>query len=104
MGKKIVSLVIAVSVFGVLTSPVQAATKEGAKCSVAGKTVTVAGRKLVCAKVAKTLKWIAVSAPATTVAPSTTAASTTTVASTTTTTVAPTTTTSTTRTTTMTQP
>ena len=54
MGKKLVSLAIAVGVFGVLSSPALAVNKEGAKCTVAGKTVTVAGKKLVCAKVAKT--------------------------------------------------
>ena len=85
MGKKLVAFAIAVGFLGVLGSPALAVNKEGAKCTVAGKTVTVAGKKLVCVKVAKTLKWIAVSTPATTVAPTTT----------TTTAVAPTTTTTT---------
>ncbi|MFM9070287.1 MAG: hypothetical protein ACKOPL_02325 [Acidimicrobiaceae bacterium] len=76
---------------GLGVSPALAANKEGAKCTTAGKIVNAAGKKLVCAKVAKTLKWINISAPAattTTVAPTTTVATTTTVAATTTTTVA----------------
>jgi hypothetical protein len=60
-----------------------ATNKEGAKCTTAGKIVKVSGKKLVCAKVAKTLKWINISAP---VATTTTVAPTTTVAATTTTT------------------
>lgn len=36
-----------------------AANKEGAKCTIAGKIVSVSGKKLVCAQVAKSLKWIA---------------------------------------------
>ncbi|MFM8652746.1 MAG: hypothetical protein ACKODE_10630, partial [Acidimicrobiaceae bacterium] len=76
---------------GLGISPALAANKEGAKCTTAGKMVNAAGKKLVCAKVAKTLRWINISAPAattTTVAPTTTVATTTTVAPTTTTTVA----------------
>ncbi|MFM7771784.1 MAG: hypothetical protein ACKO8F_03740, partial [Acidimicrobiaceae bacterium] len=56
------------------------------KCTTAGKIVNAAGKKLVCAKVAKTLKWINISAPAAT---TTTVAPTTTVATTTTTTTIP---------------
>ena len=58
-----------------------AANKDGAKCTTAGKIVTVSGKKLVCAKIAKSLKWVVVPSSA-----STTAAPTTTVAATTTTT------------------
>ena len=70
---------------GLVVSPALAANKEGAKCTTAGKIVNASGKKLVCAKVAKTLKWINISAPATT----TTVAPTTTVATTTTTTTIP---------------
>lgn len=45
----------------VLVAPVQAANKEGAKCSKVGATVKVAGKKLVCKKQGKTLKWVVVS-------------------------------------------
>ncbi|MFM8505614.1 MAG: hypothetical protein ACKOBB_11345 [Acidimicrobiaceae bacterium] len=71
---------------GLVVSPALAANKEGAKCTTAGKIVNAAGKKLVCAKVAKTLKWINISAPAAT---TTTVAPTTTVATTTTTTTIP---------------
>ena len=65
---------------GLVVSPALAANKEGAKCTTAGKIVNASGKKLVCAKFAKTLKWINISAPAatTTVAPTTTVATTTT--------------------------
>ncbi|NBY61851.1 MAG: hypothetical protein EBQ54_05995, partial [Actinobacteria bacterium] len=72
MGKKLVAVAVAVCFVGVLGSPASAVNKDGAKCTVAGKVVSVAGKKLICAKVAKTLKWIAVSAPTTTAAPTTT--------------------------------
>ncbi|MFM9093739.1 MAG: hypothetical protein ACKORD_02525 [Acidimicrobiaceae bacterium] len=71
---------------GLGISPALAANKEGAKCTTAGKIVNAAGKKLVCAKVAKTLKWINISAPAAT---TTTVAPTTTIATTTTTTTIP---------------
>ncbi|MFM8652279.1 MAG: hypothetical protein ACKODE_08170 [Acidimicrobiaceae bacterium] len=71
---------------GLVVSPALAASKEGAKCTTAGKIVNASGKKLVCAKVAKTLKWINISAPAAT---TTTVAPTTTVATTTTTTTIP---------------
>ena len=80
---RFVAVVLAVS--GLVVSPALAANKEGAKCTTAGKIVNASGKKLVCAKVAKTLKWINISAPATT----TTVAPTTTVATTTTTTTIP---------------
>jgi hypothetical protein len=78
---RFVAVVLAFS--GLVASPALAANKEGAKCTTAGKIVTASGKKLVCAKVAETLKWINISAPAAT---TTTAAPTTTVAPTTTTT------------------
>jgi hypothetical protein len=68
---------------GFVASPALATNKEGAKCTTAGRVVNSSGKRLVCAKVAKTLKWINISAPAAT---TTTAAPTTTVAPTTTTT------------------
>jgi hypothetical protein len=81
---RFVAVVLAVS--GLVVSPALAANKEGAKCTTAGKIVNASGKKLVCAKVARTLKWINISAPAAT---TTTVASTTTVATTTTTTTIP---------------
>ena len=81
--KKILAPAIVLSLIGLSGSPVFAANKEGTKCTTAGKIVTVSGKKLVCAKVAKTLKWVAVGGNAVTT--TTTAAPTTTVAATTTT-------------------
>ena len=81
--KKILAPAIVLSLIGLSGSQVLAANKEGAKCTTAGKIVTVSGKKLVCAKVAKSLKWVAVGGKAVT---TTTAAPTTTVAATTTTT------------------
>ena len=81
--KKLLASAIVVSLIGLSGSQVLAANKEGAKCTTAGKIVTVSGKKLVCAKVAKTLKWVAVGGNAVTT--TTTAAPTTTVAATTTT-------------------
>ena len=81
--KKLLASAIAISLIGLSGSQVLAANKEGAKCTTAGKIVTVSGKKLVCAKAAKTLKWVAVGGNAVT---TTTAAPTTTVAATTTTT------------------
>ena len=82
--KKILAPAIVLSLIGLSGSQVLAANKEGTKCATAGKIVTVSGKKLVCAKVAKNLKWVALTAPAP--ATTTTAAPTTTVAATTTTT------------------
>ncbi len=79
-------LAVILTFSGLAVSPALAANKEGAKCTTAGKIVNASGKKLVCAKVAKTLKWVNISAP---VATTTTVASTTTVAPTTTTTTIP---------------
>jgi hypothetical protein len=79
--KKLLASAIAISLIGLSGSTAFAANKEGAKCTTAGKIVTVSGKKLVCAKVAKTLKWVSVggkAATTTTVAPTTTVAATTT--------------------------
>ena len=76
---RFVAVVLAIS--GLAVSPALATNKEGAKCTTAGKVVIASGKKLVCAKVARTLKWINISAPVpttTTVAPTTTVAATTT--------------------------
>ena len=81
--KKLLAPAIVLSLIGLSGSPALAANKEGAKCTTAGKIVTVSGKKLVCAKVAKNLKWVALT---TSVVTTTTAAPTTTVAATTTTT------------------
>ena len=79
--KKLLAPAIVLSLIGLSGSPALAANKEGAKCTTAGKIVTVSGKKLVCAKVAKSLKWVVVARKAvttTTVAPTTTVAATTT--------------------------
>ena len=78
--KKFLASAIVLSLIGLSGSQVLAANKEGAKCTTAGKIVTVSGKKLVCAKVAKNLKWVALTAPAvtTTISPTTTVAGTTT--------------------------
>ena len=81
--KKLLAPAIVLSLIGLSGSPALAANKEGAKCTTAGKIVTVSGKKLLCKKVAKSLKWVAVASNAVT---TTTAAPTTTVAATTTTT------------------
>jgi len=79
--KKLLASAIVITLIGLSGSTAFAANKEGAKCTTAGKIVTVSGKKLVCAKAAKTLKWVAVGGKAvttTTVAPTTTVAATTT--------------------------
>ena len=81
--KKLLAPAIVLSLVGLSGSPALAANKAGDSCKVAGRVVTTSVQKLVCAKVAKNLKWVALTAPAAT---TTTVASTTTVAATTTTT------------------
>ena len=81
--KKLLASAIVLSLIGLSASPALAANKAGDSCKVAGRVVTTSVQKLVCAKVAKNLKWVALTAPAST---TTTAAPTTTVAATTTTT------------------
>ena len=79
--KKILAPAIVLSLIGLSGLPALAVNKESAKCTTAGKIVTVSGKKLVCAKVAKSLKWVAVGGKVvttTTVAPTTTVAATTT--------------------------
>ena len=79
--KKLLASAIVITLIGLSGSTAFAANKEGAKCTTAGKIVTVSGKKLVCAKIAKSLKWVAVGGKAvttTTVAPTTTVAATTT--------------------------
>ena len=83
MAKKLLAPAIVLSLVGLSVSPALAANKAGDSCKVAGRVVTTSVQKLVCAKVAKNLKWVALTAPA---ASTTTAAPTTTVAATTTTT------------------
>jgi len=75
-----------VAIVGAVTSPATAASKEGATCRVAGRVVTVNSQKLVCATVAKKLKWVALTAPTTTTTTIAATTTTTTVAATTTTT------------------
>ena len=78
--KKLLASAIVISLISLSGSTAFAANKEGAKCTTAGKIVTVSGKKLVCTKVAKTLKWVVVgkAVTTTTVAPTTTVAVTTT--------------------------
>jgi hypothetical protein len=79
--KKLLAPAIVLSLIGLSVSPALAANKAGDSCKVAGRVVTTSVQKLVCAKVAKNLKWVALTAPAattTTVAPTTTVAATTT--------------------------
>ena len=81
--KKLLAPAIVLSLVGLSGSPALAANKAGDSCKVAGRVVSTSVQKLVCAKVAKKLKWVALTAPAPT---TTTAAPTTTVVVTTTTT------------------
>jgi hypothetical protein len=84
MHKKLAPFVIATALTAVLGSTALAANKEGAKCTAPGQIVKVASKRLVCARISKTLKWVVI--PAKVVAPTTTTvAPTTTVAATTTT-------------------
>ena len=80
--KKLLAPTIVLSLVGLSGSPALAANKLGDSCNVAGRVVSTSVQKLVCAKVAKKLKWVALTAPAptttTTVAPTTTVAATTT--------------------------
>ena len=78
--KKFLAPAIVLSLVGLSGSPALAANKAGDSCKVAGRVVTTSVQKLVCAKVAKNLKWVALTAPAvtTTIAPTTTVAATTT--------------------------
>ena len=85
MNKKLLSLAVIVTLFGLVVTPALATNKEGAKCATPGRIVKVAATRLVCARISKTLKWVVI--PAKVVAPTTTTvAPTTTVAATTTTT------------------
>ena len=81
--KKLLAPAIVFSLVGLSGSPALAANKVGDSCKVAGRVVSTSVQKLVCAKVAKNLKWVALTTPVVT---TTTAAPTTTVAATTTTT------------------
>jgi len=83
--KKLLVPAIVLSLVGLSGSPALAANQVGDSCKLAGRVVTTSVQKLVCAKVAKNLKWVALTAPAAT---TTTVAPTTTVAATTTTTIA----------------
>ena len=83
--KKLLAPAIVLSLVGLSGSPALAANKAGDSCKVAGRVVSTSVQKLVCAKVAKKLKWVALTAPAptttTTVAPTTTVVVTTTTTS-----------------------
>ena len=100
MGKKWVSAVACACLIGSFVTPLQAISKLNARCSIAGKVMTVSDVKLVCGRVNRKLTWIVISkvptttqvvAPVTTTTTSTTATTATTVAATTTTTITTTT-------------
>ena len=78
--KKLTLIALTSALLTLTASPVQAANKEGAKCTTAGKIVKVSSKRLVCARVSKrALKWVVVPrSTTTTVAPTTTIAATTT--------------------------
>ena len=77
--RKLLFLPLLFALIPISSSGALAANKDGAKCTTAGKIVTVSGKKLVCAKIAKSLKWVVVpSSASTTAAPTTTVAATTT--------------------------
>lgn len=57
--RPVVATAFAITTLVAFSAPVQAVNKEGAKCAKAGASVTVAGKKLVCKKRGKTLKWVA---------------------------------------------
>lgn len=59
--KVFVATAFAITSLVALSAPVQAANKEGGKCEKAGAATKVAGKKLVCRKQGKTLKWVAAS-------------------------------------------
>jgi hypothetical protein len=83
MNKKLLSLAVTVTLFGLVGTPALATNKEGAKCATPGRIVKVAATRLVCARISKTLKWVVI--PVKVVPTTTTVAPTTTVAATTTT-------------------
>lgn len=106
MGKRLVNSAVVVCLTSSFATPLNALGKESARCSKAGKVITVSDVKLVCGRVNRKLSWIVISKVATspqvtapvtttTVATTTTAATTTTTAVTTTTTTTTTTTVST---------
>ncbi len=101
MGKKWVTAVACACLIGSFVSPLQAIGKLNARCSNAGKVMTVSDVKMVCGRVNRKLTWILISKTATSTATAAPVTTTTTVAptntaATTTTTVATTTTTTTT--------
>lgn len=101
MGKRWVNAAVVVCLTSSFATPLNALGKESARCSKAGKVITVSDVKLVCGRVNRKLSWILISKVATSpqvTAPvtTTTVATTTTAATTTTTAVATTTTTTTT--------
>jgi len=59
--KQVVGMAFVVSCLAVLSAPVKAANKEGTKCTKAGVLVKVAGKKLVCKRQGKTLRWVTIS-------------------------------------------
>ncbi len=57
--KRVVASTFVVIALLALSAPVLAAGKEGTKCTKAGASLRVGGKKLVCKKSGKTLKWVA---------------------------------------------
>ena len=93
MNKKLISIAVALSLFGSFGSTALAANKEGAKCTTPGRIVKVASKRLVCARISKTLTWVVIptkvvaTTTTTTITPTTTVAATTSTTTTTTTTL-----------------
>lgn len=82
--KKFVAFVLLFSFTPISSSVVLASNEEGAKCKIAGQILTVSTKQLVCARRAKSLKWVALpSSTTTTAAPTTTVATATTTTTTT---------------------
>jgi hypothetical protein len=82
--KRLLAIIVISAISVASSSQASATNKEGAKCKTAGQIVKVSGKSLVCAKVAKNLKWVVVpSSTPTTVAPTTTVAAVTTTTTTT---------------------
>lgn len=100
MGKRLVNSAVVVCLTSSFATPLNALGKESARCSKAGKVITVSDVKLVCGRVNRKLSWIVISkvatSPQVTAPVTTTTVATTTTAATTTTTAVTTTTTTTT--------
>ena len=82
MNKKLISVAVALALLGAISTPTLAANKDGAKCTTPGQIAKVASKRLVCARISKTLKWVLIPAkvatpPSSPVTPTTVSANTT---------------------------